>query len=111
MCIKSCMNETVDGVCRPTARIARRFDFLHRQKGPMRFVVRCGARVAKAVACLPFGPDGSLADPPFKIGNGSVRKFLIRRHLQVVVVIAQSADQHALVGLARHDRWPRIASF
>ena len=91
------MNKTVDSVRRPASRIARRFDFLNRPKGPVLLVSENCAR-------RPRQPNRTVTDPAFKIGNHGVRKLLVRRHLEIFVAVAERADQNALFRIAGNQR-------
>ena len=79
------MNETIDRVGRPAARIAGRLDFVDGPKGPVRLLAVRAPSVPERVARRPIGPDGSVADPALEIADRRIGKLFVRRHLQIVV--------------------------
>ena len=51
------------------------------------------------------------ANPVREVGNLLVGKLVaLRGHLEVRVLVADGVDDEAVLGLARDDRWPRVAA-
>ena len=104
--VESRVNEAIDRIGRPAARIGGRIDFVDRAKSPM-FLVPLGCRHRPHV----FRPDGPLADPPLEVGDDRVGKLLLGWHLELVVGVAQGADEQAFFRMPRHDCGARLAPF